>query len=171
MTENDIIKLAQDKSFSDRALLEVMRVIRKHFGRGALTPNIRDALKDRKSIFDGLLVREKIDFTDNEGNILTRDLVYTVDLNEYLDLLCENRKLELNTTESVFGIDGGKKKLLVTLTLLENDDTDDNGNKKKDTSADRVQVVAAVEDVPENYENLKIILISLQSSTKNRNIH
>ena len=34
-------------------------------------------------------------------------------------LTCDNRKVELRTTETVFGIDGGKKKLLVTLSVVE----------------------------------------------------
>ena len=72
--------MAQDKTISDATLHYILEVIRKKFGRGAVTPNMRIALKTRKNLFDGLMVRESLEFVDNDGNALTRDLVYAVDL-------------------------------------------------------------------------------------------
>ena len=62
--------------------------------------------------------------------IFSRDL-YAVDLDTYLDVLCDNRKVELKSRESVFGIDGGKKKLLVTLSVVEDEKNDDENREQK----------------------------------------
>lgn len=52
LTENDVIKLAQDKTISDATLQYILQVIRTKIGRGAVTSNMRIALKTRKTLFD-----------------------------------------------------------------------------------------------------------------------
>ena len=70
--------------------------------------NIRKAFVQRKTIFDHLMKREKVEFTDNEGKPLNRNFVYTSDLGAMLDMVCENRKIELKTTENTLGIETTK---------------------------------------------------------------
>ena len=93
-----------------------------------------------------------------DGEVVTRHLIYTEDLDTLLDFICFERNLDKNSTKLAVGIDSGQKRLINTLTV---DSNDDDQAKFKDTSTQKVIILAHVDDVPETYLNVSKILDKL----------
>ena len=80
-----------------------------------------------------------------------------------LDFICFERNIEKNSAELAVGMDSGQKRMLVTLTVEDNSNETSVDKIKtfKDTSPKNVIILAHVDDIPENYENVSIILTKL----------
>ena len=94
----------------------------------------------------------------SDGEVVTRHLIYTEDLDTLLDFICFERNLDKNSTKLAVGMDSGQKRLIVTLTV---DSNDDDQAKFKDTSTQKVIILAHMDDVPETYLNVSKILDKL----------
>jgi hypothetical protein len=160
MTEKEVINIIGDFDISDRKMLKLLTRLRTMFGQKAFTPNIRDALIERKKSLTKFFKREEIKFEGTDGEELTRQFVYTEDLEILIDFICHERTVEKSTADIAIGMDSGMKRLIVTLTVIDGEEND-NEEKFKDTSTKRVIVLAHVDDIPENYANMSIILEKL----------
>jgi hypothetical protein len=166
VTESVVINMISDFDLPDRKMLKILKRLRKMFGNSAFTPNIREALITRKLKVAKHFKKEKITFEDGKGGEYTRWAVYTEDLEVLLDFLCEERGVEANVAKLAIGMDSGQKRMLVTLSLMtpEPVDVDETKPKKlfKDSSNNRVIILAIVDDIPETYMNMKQLLEKLR---------
>lgn len=192
LSEGDILEMVRDVSLSDRQALKVLAVVRRKWGRRAITPNIRIILKERKQIFSHLYSVEMIHhsdplhFEDKNGEPISRYLVFC----HNLPALAEAKELvEGEEYDSIIGIDDGKKLLKVTqflkdlfssgflkIYLFVKPDNQVTWNsvrsgalpargtpgQKEGRGVKYAQVVAAVKDCPESYNNLSVIVSKLQ---------
>ena len=73
------------------------------------------------------------------------------------------KKRNIKNPKCVIGSDGGQNKCLVTLTVLDENEADDEETLKKykATGSKRVLIAAKVDDIPENRENIEILINSL----------
>ena len=114
---------------------------------------------ERKKTVKQYFKREETTFEgSSDGEVVTRHFIYTEDLDTLLDFICFERNLDKNSTKLAVGIDSGQKRLIVTLTV---DSNDDDQAKFKDTSTQKVIILAHVDDVPETYLNVSKILDKL----------
>ena len=109
-------------NLSDRQALLICTIIRRRFGRKAVTANMRKVLKERKTLLSHLFTSELLDesevvhFKDKKANALKRHLVYCTDL---LALTEAKTVLEEEDEEDehIIGVDDGKGLLKVEFSL------------------------------------------------------
>lgn len=122
LTEEDVIEMIRDANLSDRQLLKVLSVIRRRWGKKAITPNMKKVLRDRKQLLAHLFTVETLDkedpvhFLGKNDVPITRNLVFCSDL---LGLTEARELVEDDEYENVLGIDDGKSLLKVRQSLLE----------------------------------------------------
>ena len=116
LTEEDVVEMVIDANLADRQILRILTVIRRRWGKKAITPNIKKLLTERKQLLAHLFTVETlkkedpVHFLDKDNNPITRNLVYCTDL----EGLAEARELlEDGEYEIVLGIDDGKDLLKV----------------------------------------------------------
>jgi hypothetical protein len=121
LSEEDVIEMVRDGNLSDRQVLKILVILRRRWGRKAITANIQKLLKERKELLTHLFTVELLQaeddlhFEDNDGKPITRYLVYCTDL---LALTEAKQVLEEEEYESVLGIDDGKDLLKVPMQEL-----------------------------------------------------
>ena len=160
-TEKEIINLIADFELSDHKMIKILRRLRKLFGRKAFTPGIEAALIARKKRLTKYFKEEATTFYDNNDEELKRRFVFTEELEILLDFILQERDIEEDKVEFVnVELDSGQKRMLVVLQI-----GDGISNGVKDTSTKRAIILAFVDDIPENYRNLSIILDKLKVQT------
>ena len=121
LSEADVIDMVQS-NLSDRQALAICTIIRRRFGRQAVTANIKKILRERKTMLSHIFTSELLDkedqvhFVDKKGNPVTRHLVYCTDLVALTE--AKNLLEEEEEYENVIGVDDGKGLLKVMLNLL-----------------------------------------------------
>ena len=101
---------------------------------------------------------EETTFYNSAGEELKRRFVYTEELEMLLEFILQERDIEEEDVKWVnVELDSGQKRMLVVLQI-----GDGISNNVKDTSTKRAIIIAFVDDIPENYCNLSIILDKLK---------
>ena len=158
VTEKEIINMIADFDLTDRKMLRILRRLRKLFGKKAFTPGIAEALIARKKNLTKYFKEEATTFYNSDGEELKRRFVYTEELDILLEFVLHERDIEENDVKWVnVELDSGQKRMLVVLQI-----GDGISNAVKDTSTKRAIIIAFVDDIPENYCNLSIILDKLK---------
>ena len=121
LTEEDVIEMVRDGNLSDRQVLKILVILRRRWGKKAITPNMQKLLKERKELLDHLFTVEllaaedELHFLNKDDMPITRYLVYCTDL---LALTEAKQVLEEEEYESVIGIDDGKDLLKVHVSEM-----------------------------------------------------
>ena len=143
---------------------EVMKWMRKRFGRKAFTPNIEQIISEHVNRLSHLHEAEETIFKDKKGLDFKTVLSRVTDLNLFVDEVARARKYK--NPVCIFGCDGGQAKCIVTLIVKDKDNETEEEDEKalsqyKPTGQKRVMVVAKADEVPETRENVEILLNSL----------
>ena len=147
----------------------------KH-GRKIVTPLIREVLRDRRHIFKEYFTAEKVSFLGKNEDIKEEALVYCNQIEEFIEFLAMLRGKNFTDMTEKIGMDMGKGKLKLTLTMYDEDDVipveshsrvtrEDGiggGHVYRDLGGRKVIILAAVPDIPENYENCQTIFEKVQ---------
>jgi KRAB domain-containing zinc finger protein len=121
LSEEDVIEMVRDGNLSDRQVLKILVILRRRWGKKAITANIQKLLKQRKELLSHLFTAEllaaedELHFVDKDGQPITRYLVYCTDL---LALTEAKEVLEEDEYENVIGIDDGKDLLKVHVSEM-----------------------------------------------------
>ena len=158
VTEKEVINMIADFDLSDIKMLKILRRLKKLFGKKAFTAGIREALIERKKGLTKYFKEEETTFYDSSGEELKRRFVYTEELEMLLEFILQERDIEEEAVKWVnVELDSGQKRMLVVLQI-----GDGIANNVKDTSTKRAIIIAFVDDIPETYDNLSIILDKLK---------
>ena len=152
MTEKEVINMIADFDLSDRKMLNMLRRLKSIFGKKAFTPGIREALIARKRKLTKYFKEEETTFVDSQGKEVKRRFVFTENLDILLDFIIQERDLTSDEVKVNVEMDSGLQRMLVVLQVGD-------GIEKtvKDASTKRAIIIAFVDDIPENYQNLSII--------------
>ena len=153
-----VIGMISDFEVSDRKMMKILRKMRELFGKNACTPNIREALIERKKKVLKFFKVENTSFKSKDGSDIKRQFVYTEDLELLLDFVISERDYEKEKVEVKVSLDGGQGRMLVVLHMGDGDED----KATKDTSTKRAIILAYVDDIPETHFNLSKILNKLQ---------
>ena len=158
VTEKEIINMIGDFDLSDRKMLRILSRLKKLFGKKAFTPGIAEALIARKKNLTQYFKEEETTFYNSAGEEMKRRFVYTEELELLLEFILHERDIEEDDVKWVnVELDSGQKRMLVVLQI-----GDGISNSVKDTSTKRAIILAFVDDIPENYCNISIILDKLK---------
>ena len=169
------------------------KFVRSWKGRDAIESGALDKLSDddkalvnfftaKKCLMDSSNKTERMD-----GKKVERNLVYCHNLTGLIDYICQHRKLSEEDRYYIkIGIDGGGSFLKVCFNLEKYDNftSQVNQNKKwsyaagayskkfKDSGVNKLMILGIVEEVYENYDNLKTVLDHIDFEFfKNVNTH
>ena len=164
LTEGDVVEMLVDNSLPDLVMLNVLKKLRQKWGMKIVVKNIRRKLIERKQIFEPYfeykLLDSEVNFkekcTTGDGDVLPRYVTYCTDLKSVVSIL--QQKIKDFSTDNyicVLAIDGGKSNLKLCLNFSKK--TKDNG-KWKLYGPKHSLVLASVCEVPESYNNVKVLL-------------
>ena len=111
---------------------------------------------------------------------MIRPTVLCTNVPDLVNRIAEERGIEIKDCDLKFSIDKGNNKLKAGINIIELESLEEPQNKSKrmkysdgvapsthkSSSANTMQILANVEDIPESYENLKIIIENLPGLTE-----
>ena len=164
--EKEVQQLLEDCKGSIRDILRTIKWMRHCFGRRHFTPNIRQIIQRHIHRLDELHNSEIMTFKDKDKKEVSRVLSKVADVATFVDEIAHIRNIK--EPKLILGCDGGQGKVVVTAIIKEQADNDDEYTQDeilkdfKATGQRRVLCLAKVDNIPENRENVEIILNSLE---------
>ena len=106
---------------------------------------------------------------DAQGEEIQMPVTMAKDLNTLIHLVCEKRGLHESSIKVVFGVDGGQSKLIATMAVVPNIEGSmeerraepELSKRSKSTGYKKCLVVSRIDNVPENRENVKVLIENL----------
>jgi hypothetical protein len=174
LSATDVISMKVNANLSDRQLFQILRDFRLKFGRQSVESNVKSVLSQRKSIFKDLFSQETIEFKDSKDNPILRPFVFCHDTQEFIERILLLRGDTDVHHEDKIGFDDGKQILKLTLTVFDPENKVPMqtlpsarttraqgigaGPKFVDTGVNKLFILAAAPNTPENYENCRLFL-------------
>ena len=161
--------MSQIPNLSNRNLLRTLTILRKKLPKNTFKANLKKVIQERTNLCDDLFETEFSEVLDSEGENINMPITHAKHLNTLILLVCEKRGLCEDDVKIVLGIDGGQSKLICTMAIVPKDELDKKArmaqenvkDRSKSTSTKRCLVVARIDQVPENYTNVTILLSKL----------
>ena len=121
--------------------------------------NIFQKLNNLKERLDEFYSVEQVEFVSNQNEVIVRDLAYVKNPSDLI--LHIIRETEINPCVGFLRVpfDGGGGFLKIIVNVFEEEKEPE--NKFKNSRVQKVLIIAIVEDIPEKYENLRLVLEKL----------
>ena len=139
--------------------------------RKAVEPGLAEALVESNRTLDDIFTTEEIHVVNKKDEEELKILVFCNDVEELVVHVMEHQELDKNQVDIKLGLDGGQGSLKVTLSVMEKDErvmtgcqtyTDGVGVKEQTSgSVDKLMVLALMQEAPETYETIKIMMEKL----------
>ena len=117
ITEKQVVEMISDFEVSDRKMMKILRKMKQIFGKKAVTPNIKEAIIERKKKVLKFFKVENTTFKDKDNDDINRQFVFTEDMELLLDFVISERDYEENNVEVKVSMDSGQGRMLVVLHL------------------------------------------------------
>ena len=132
--------------------------------------NVKKAMEKRTNLLKAYFRNDDSLLVGYDGDEVERPITVASDLNNLVSFVCSKREIKEDECKVVMGVDGGQGKIIVTASIIPDNEKDGSERAKeanqkdrfKSTGAKRTMVIARVDDVPECYENLEIVLKKLE---------
>ena len=158
--------MSQIPNISNRNILRTLTILRKKLPKQQFKANLRKVLQQRSNLLDDLFQTEFSSVVDAKGEEVMMPITSAKHLSTLVHIVCEKRGYNEDDVKIVIGVDGGQGKLIATLAIIPKDEKDKQGrmaeeqvkDRSKSTSVKRCLVIGRVDSVPENYENVKVLV-------------
>ena len=122
-------------------------------------------MKQKSHSLEDFYETETLDFEVNKkvGNksiieIVKKDIILVKDPTELIRHICNEREMVMEEMCVRIGIDGGQGSVKVVMNIFDPDNPDQaSSDGQKFTGVNKMIVLALVRDIPETYENIKLI--------------
>ena len=161
--------MSQIPNMSNRNLLRTLTILRKKLPKNTFKANLRKVIQERTNLCNDLFETEFSEVLDSNGESINMPITHAKHLNTLILIVCEKRGLCEDDIKIVLGIDGGQSKLICTMAIVPKDELDKKArmaqenvkDRSKSTSTKRCLVIARIDQVPENYTNVTILMSKL----------
>ena len=158
--------MAQIPNISNRNIVRTLSILRKKLPKEQFKANLRKVLQQRSNLLDDMFETEFVSVVDAKGDEISMPVTSSKHLSTLIQLVCEKRGYSEDDVKLAVGVDGGQGKLIATLAVMPKNEKDKQGrmsekevkDRSKSTSTKRCLVVARVDNVPENYTNVKVLM-------------
>ena len=129
-----------------------------------LYSTIRTGLNRRDSVEENIVqklenLKEQLDeFISNQNEAIIRDLVYIKNPSDLILHIIKERGINPCVGFVKVSLDGGGGFLKVVVNVFEEQESE---NKFMNSGIQKILIIAIVEDIPEKYENLRLVLEKL----------
>ena len=171
LVDTDIEQIMSARpNMSNRDVAAFLRILKKKLPAKTFSLNVRKALEKRTNLLSAYFETKEADLVGKEGEEVKRPVTVATDLNNLVKMVCAKRNIDEETSKVVLGVDGGQGKLIITASIIpegekEKSERAKEANEKdryKSTGVKRTLIVARVDEVPECYENLEIVISRLK---------
>ena len=140
--------------------------IRKHHGKRSVEPGIAEGLINDPKVLEKYFQTEYIPLqckneNTKEVETIVKELVFCKDIPGFIDFIKESRGIKDEGASVKFGIDGGQNFFKVTVNVIvppkKKTKTNKIKSRYKDGGVKKLEIIAIVEGVIENYENVRAI--------------
>ena len=161
--------MSQIPNISNRNLLRTLTILRKRLPKTTFKANLKRVIQERTNLCNDLFETEFSEVLDSNGESINMPITHAKHLNTLILIVCEKRGLCEDDIKIVLGIDGGQSKLICTMAIVPKDELDKKArmaqenvkDRSKSTSTKRCLVIARIDQVPENYTNVTILMSKL----------
>ena len=172
LSVKEVLDIQIEANLSDNQVLSVLKNLRLKWGWKAVESNIREALVERKGVFEKYFDVENTTFEDGEGGKFESPFVFCSDICGFVETLAFLRGYNFTDLAQKIGMDSGKGHLRMILTMYDEEDilpvhtmsrvTRDEGigggTGYKLTGRRKIMIVASAPKVPENHHNCSIFI-------------
>ena len=171
LDETDIEHImASRPNMSNRDVAAFLKILRKKLPAKTFSMNVKKAMEKRTNLLKAYFRNDDSLLVGYDGDEVERPITVASDLNNLVSFVCSKREIKEDECKVVMGVDGGQGKIIVTASIIPDNEKDGSERAKeanqkdrfKSTGAKRTMVIARVDDVPECYENLEIVLKKLE---------
>ena len=156
-------------NMSNRQILKTLTLLRRSLTKENFKKNLKKAIQKRTNLLQEFFVTEDATVKNGEGEEILRPLTHAKDLNTLIHLVCQKRGLDEDDVKIVFGVDGGQSKLIATMAVVPNVEKSkaerriepEYRNRSKSTGCKKCLVVSRIDSVPENRENVRVLIEKL----------
>ena len=120
--------------------------------------SIFQKLENLKEQLDEFYSVEQVEFISNQNEAIIRDLVYIKNPSDLILHIIKERGINPCVGFVQVSLDGGGGFLKVVVNVFEEQESE---NKYMNSGVQKVLIIAIVEDIPEKYENLRLVLEKL----------
>jgi hypothetical protein len=165
VSSSKMVNIQQDLHLSDRETLKLGKHLRSASTRprNVIASNLKQNLYSNNHRLDSYFVTKEIDFTRKENNVIVertpRWVVVCDDVDNFLDHIIQQRKYGDMDILIRIGIDGGQGFLKVCVSLFSLNGS--SAKSFKDSSVQRIFILAIAPNIQENYENLLKLWVTL----------
>lgn len=167
LSSTDMMNIQGDLHLSDRDTLKLGVHLRSASTcpRSVITPKLKECLYTSNHRLNTYFVTKQMDFIRTEKNVVVEETprwaVICENVDNFLDYIIQQR--EYGETEILIriGIDGGQGFLKICVSVFALDRGLAQAQSYKDSSVQRIFILAIVPNVQENYENLLLLWVSL----------
>lgn len=131
--------------------------LKKKYGSDVVTPNMKNLLRDRKTLLDEFFDVKCHSFFDKSGQQIEANVVYCKNASNFIDYVCHFRGVNREEADHLIGMDEGKGRLTLTYSCIPKTADSNNNTPFKAAGVMQSFVLCCVENVPETYENAKIV--------------
>ena len=171
----DYVKLMRERNFNFSDIAAVNRFNRIRFGRKAAAPNLTRILSKAVEEMQEFFTAETMTFLKNKkkgekvAKTFQSSVSFAKDANKFAEMACEEEGIDPDNAEFLVQCDGGQDHIAISLhiTTPETDAVASDGFKQTGTKHSLLLLLAR--GVPENYNNLSILLKKLNLRKFKRN--
>ena len=153
-------------NLSNRQILQTLTLLRTTLPKKHFKKNLKQAIQKRTNLLNGFFVTVDSKARNSQGEEIEVPVTSAKDLNTLIHLVCEKRDLKEDEIKVVFGIDGGQEKLIATMAVVPNDEgskeerraEEEYSKRSKSTGCKKCLVVSRLDNVPENRDNVKVLI-------------
>ena len=154
-----VMELQVSLELSDNATKKLCSTIRTGLNRrDSVEENIVQKLENLKEQLDEFYSVEQVEFISNQNEAIIRDLVYIKNPSDLILHIIKERGINPCVGFVRVSLDGGGDFLKVVVNIFEEQESE---NKFMNSGVQKVLIIAIVEDIPEKYENLRLVLEKL----------
>ena len=171
LVDTDIEQImAARPNMSNRDVIAFLRILKKKLPAKTFSTNVRKAVKKRTDLLDKYFETKRGTLVDKDGESVEMPITVVKDLNVLVKLVVDKREINEEKSKVVLGVDGGLGKLIVTASIIPEGEKEKRERAKeakekdryKSTGVKRTMIIARVDEVPECYENLEILMTRLR---------
>lgn len=167
ITKETMQSIQNTTDLPNKTIKLITSEIRKHHGKRSVAPGIAEGLINDPKVLEKYFQTEYIPLqckneNTKEVETIVKELVFCKDIPGFIDFIKESRGIKDEGASVKFGIDGGQNFFKVTVNVIvppkKKTKTNKIKSRYKDGGVKKLEIIAIVEGVIENYENVKAIL-------------
>ena len=163
ISAKDLIEIQSEQHCSNTQIRKLSSSIRKLFGRSAVQPEVMNLVRENSSRLEEFFTTTTTKMHVSESSVpQERIIVHCIDIEALLMHIIKEREYNPFNHLVRIGLDGGQTMFKLVMNIINTTD-DVQSDQYKDSGVRKTCILAVVEGIKENYENVNTIISSINN--------